>query len=75
MLVRDNPDKHRYELVDDTQIAGFTTHKLRDGRTVSCHALVVASGVSVRTLDAPGVAGLTGAGSSYGAAMIEAANY
>jgi len=48
---------------------------LSDGRTVSCHALVIASGVSVRTLDLPGVKELTGAGIYYGAAMTEAANY
>ena len=48
---------------------------LADGRTVNCHALIVASGVSVRTLDLPGLAALTGAGVYYGAAMTEAANY
>ena len=49
--------------------------KLADGRSVSCHALIIASGVSVRTLDLPGVAEFTGAGVYYGAAMTEAANY
>jgi thioredoxin reductase (NADPH) len=48
---------------------------LSDGRSVSCHALIIASGVSVRTLDLPGVKELTGAGIYYGAAMTEAANY
>jgi thioredoxin reductase (NADPH) len=48
---------------------------LADGRKVSCHALIVASGVSVRRLDAPGVDDFTGAGIYYGAAMTEAANY
>ena len=48
---------------------------LADGRTVNCHALIVPSGVSVRTLDLPGLAALTGAGVYYGAAMTEAANY
>ncbi|WP_341318584.1 FAD-dependent oxidoreductase [Paraburkholderia sp. IMGN_8] len=46
---------------------------LSDGSEVSCHALVVASGVSYRKLDAPGVERLTGAGVYYGAAMTEAA--
>lgn len=48
---------------------------LADGRTVSCHALVIASGVSVQTLDAPGIAELAGAGVYYGASITEAANY
>ncbi len=48
---------------------------LGNGRTVRCHAIVIASGVSVRTLDAPGIANLTGAGIYYGAAITEAANY
>ena len=53
----------------------YRSVSLADGRTVSAHALIVASGVSVRTLDAPGVERLTGAGVYYGAAMTEAANY
>ena len=48
---------------------------LSDGRTVRCRSLVIASGVSVRTLDVPGVEQLTGAGVYYGAALTEAANY
>lgn len=48
---------------------------LGDARVVRCHAIVIASGVSVQTLDAPGIAELTGAGVYYGAAMTEAANY
>ncbi|MDQ4078626.1 MAG: FAD-dependent oxidoreductase [Chloroflexota bacterium] len=48
---------------------------LRDGIELSCHALLVATGVSVRTLEAPGVERLTGAGVYYGAAMTEAAFY
>ncbi len=46
-----------------------------DGTKVNAHAVIIASGVSVRRLDAPGVAELTGAGVYYGAAMTEAANY
>ncbi|MEL7206871.1 MAG: NAD(P)/FAD-dependent oxidoreductase, partial [Actinomycetota bacterium] len=49
--------------------------RLADGRTVNAHALIIATGVSVRRLDAPGIAELTGAGIYYGAAMTEAANY
>ena len=46
--------------------------KLADGAELSCHALLVATGVQWRKLDAPGVARLTGAGIYYGAAMTEA---
>jgi thioredoxin reductase (NADPH) len=48
---------------------------LGDGTELSCRALVIATGVSVRTLDAPGVDALTGAGIYYGAALTEAAHY
>jgi len=46
--------------------------KLADGAELSCHALLVATGVEWRKLDAPGVERLTGAGIYYGAAMTEA---
>jgi thioredoxin reductase (NADPH) len=46
--------------------------KLADGAEVSCHAVLVATGVQWRKLDAPGVEQLTGAGIYYGAAMTEA---
>ena len=46
--------------------------KLGDGAELSCHALLVATGVQWRKLDAPGVERLTGAGIYYGAAMTEA---
>ena len=45
---------------------------LADGEELSCHALLVATGVQWRKLDAPGVERLTGAGIYYGAAMTEA---
>ncbi len=48
---------------------------LGDGTELSCRALVIATGVSVRKLDAPGVDVLTGAGIYYGAALTEAAYY
>jgi thioredoxin reductase (NADPH) len=48
---------------------------LTDGSEVSCHALIVATGVTVRKLDAPGIEPLTGAGVYYGAAVTEAAHY
>jgi thioredoxin reductase (NADPH) len=46
--------------------------KLADGEELSCHALLVATGVEWRKLNAPGVERLTGAGIYYGAAMTEA---
>jgi thioredoxin reductase (NADPH) len=45
---------------------------LTGGSEISCHALLVATGVSYRMLDAPGVERLTGAGVYYGAAITEA---
>ncbi|HEY0048955.1 MAG TPA: FAD-dependent oxidoreductase, partial [Pyrinomonadaceae bacterium] len=46
--------------------------ELTNGSRVSCHALLIATGVQWRTLDAPGIERLTGAGIYYGAAMTEA---
>jgi len=48
---------------------------LNDGTELSCHALIIASGVTVRELKMPGVKELTGAGVYYGAALTEAAFY
>jgi thioredoxin reductase (NADPH) len=45
---------------------------LADGAELASHALLVATGVSYRRLDAPGIERLTGAGVYYGAAMTEA---
>jgi thioredoxin reductase (NADPH) len=45
---------------------------LTGGSEISCHALLIATGVSYRTLDAHGVERLTGAGVYYGAAITEA---
>lgn len=46
--------------------------KLADGSEISCHVLLVATGVSYRKLDVPGINNLTGAGVYYGAAQTEA---
>jgi thioredoxin reductase (NADPH) len=46
---------------------------LGDGTEVSCHALVIATGMAVRELEVEGVSRLLGAGVYYGAAMSEAA--
>jgi len=48
---------------------------LNDGSELSCHALVIATGVKVRELDAPGIEPLVGASVYYGAASSEAVNY
>jgi thioredoxin reductase (NADPH) len=45
---------------------------LADGSEISCHALLIATGVSYRRLDVPGMERLYGAGVYYGAAMTEA---
>jgi thioredoxin reductase (NADPH) len=48
---------------------------LADGSELACKALVIATGVSLRELDVPGIEAVTGAGVYYGAARTEAANY
>lgn len=49
--------------------------QLADGTELSGRTVLMATGVSVRRLDVPGVDGLTGAGVYYGAALTEAAFY
>jgi len=44
---------------------------LADGAEIACKALVIATGVSYRKLDVPGMDRLQGAGVYYGAAMTE----
>jgi thioredoxin reductase (NADPH) len=47
--------------------------KLKDGTEISCHALLIACGVSYRQLgDVKGIDKLTGAGVYYGTSMVEA---
>jgi thioredoxin reductase (NADPH) len=48
---------------------------LDDGTELAAKAVLIATGVSIQELRAPGVAELTGAGVYYGAALTEAANY
>jgi thioredoxin reductase (NADPH) len=48
---------------------------LADGTELSCHALIIATGVTYRQLDAPGINELVGAGVYYGAAASEAPDY
>jgi len=53
----------------------YRTVTLRDGSELGCKALIIATGVSVRRLNVPGLEELTGAGIYYGAAISEAAYY
>ena len=46
--------------------------KLADGSEISCHALMIATGVQWRRLEAPGVDQLQGAGVYYGGGATEA---
>ncbi|MGH9512091.1 MAG: FAD-dependent oxidoreductase [Terriglobales bacterium] len=46
--------------------------KLADGSEISCHALMIASGVQWRRLEAPGIDRLQGAGIYYGGGATEA---
>ena len=46
--------------------------KLADGSEISCHALMIATGVQWRRLEAPGIDRLQGAGIYYGGGATEA---
>ncbi len=46
--------------------------KLADGNEISCHALMIATGVQWRKLEAPGIDRLQGAGVYYGGGTTEA---
>jgi thioredoxin reductase (NADPH) len=46
--------------------------KLKDSSEISCHALMIATGVQWRRLDAPGIDRLQGAGVYYGGGATEA---
>ena len=46
--------------------------KLADGNEISCHALMIATGVQWRRLEAPGIDRLQGAGVYYGGGTTEA---
>lgn len=45
---------------------------LSNGKEISCHALIIATGVSYIKLNVPGIEKLSGAGVYYGAAITEA---
>jgi len=48
---------------------------LNDGSELSCHALLISTGVKVRELDVPGIDDFIGASVYYGAATSEAIHY
>ncbi|MEH2239135.1 FAD-dependent oxidoreductase [Nostoc sp.] len=60
------------EVIDIRLQDSYRIIKLKDGTELSCYALLIATGVSYRKLDVPGIENLTGAGVYYGAAMTEA---
>ena len=66
------------EIISPQEVTGIQPQEpyrivtLSDGSELSCHTLLIATGVSYRKLDAPGIEKLTGAGVYYGAAMTEA---
>jgi thioredoxin reductase (NADPH) len=49
--------------------------RMADGSEVASYAVLIATGMSVRTLDVPGIEPILGAGVYYGAALSEAALY
>ena len=67
------------KIIAPREVARVTTDgpykivSLKDGDALRCHALVIATGVSYRKLDIPGLESLTGAGVYYGSSMAEAA--
>jgi thioredoxin reductase (NADPH) len=66
------------EILSPQEATGLRTEgsyriiKLADGSEISCHTLMIASGVQWRRLDAPGVDRLQGAGIYYGGGSTEA---
>lgn len=69
------------ELITARQVSGVAVDDtvkivtLADGSELRCHAVLVASGMTVRRLDVPGYERFEGAGVYYGAAPSEAATY
>jgi thioredoxin reductase (NADPH) len=67
------------EILTPRDVTGLTARgparvvSFADGSEVAAHAVIVATGVSYRDLDAPGVPELTGRGVYYGSASTEAA--
>jgi len=64
-----------HEVASLKRVDPYRVLHLADGTELSCYAAVLATGVSLRTLEVPGVESLLGIGVYYGAAMTEAATY
>jgi thioredoxin reductase (NADPH) len=68
------------ELLTTREVVGIgasgsaRTVRFADGETIDAHAVILATGVSYRLLNAPGLAELAGRGVYYGSAMSEVAN-
>src|SRR3954470_14242296 len=60
------------EVVGVRTEASYRIIKLADGNEISCHALMIATGVQWRRLEAPGIDRLQGAGVYYGGGTTEA---
>ncbi len=66
------------EILTAREVAGLEvngaarTVRFSDGSAVAAHSVILATGVSYRQLDAPGLAELTGCGVFYGSALTEA---
>ncbi|MDQ0785354.1 thioredoxin reductase (NADPH) [Streptomyces sp. B3I7] len=66
------------EILTAREVAGLEvngaarTVRFTDGSAVAAHSVILATGVSYRQLDAPGLAELTGCGVFYGSALTEA---
>src|SRR6202045_1824032 len=66
------------EILSPQEAVGIRTEgsyrmiKLGDGNEISCHALMIATGVQWRRLEAPGIDRLQGAGIYYGGGSTEA---
>ena len=63
------------EVVSIGERDSYRVVTLANGSELVCHAVIIATGVSVRELDVPGAKAVTGAGVYYGAAITEAASY
>jgi thioredoxin reductase (NADPH) len=74
----DQAEKFGAELLRPQEAVALRVHDqykiitLADGMELSCHALVIATGINYRKLNLPGVEAITGAGVYYGAATTEA---
>ncbi|MGM0356857.1 FAD-dependent oxidoreductase [Streptomyces sp. ECR3] len=66
------------EILTAREVAGLEvngaarTVRFSDGSAVAAHSVILATGVSYRQLDAPGLAELTGCGVFYGSALTQA---